>query len=1294
MAEEKELSTGIAKLAEELKKQNASQKTEEYIRELEQLRDSVDGLSFEFGDELDKVIGKSSAAAKVQDTDMLVQLHAEFDVLKELAELQKKRNEIADADVTESIKQSELTLQVNETLAEQKSQLEMIKEQETLKDTEKLLTKLDRSGSTEISSALLSEFTEVKEKLSDPQLSDEEREHYRDLLDKLGEGGQNEEERREQNKISNRMIAGMDGIIGGLEKFGDAVDDMLSNTAKGLGLAALALLFFDPQKLADMLKGALEFVQDAITAISGVLSGDMSALTDFIGDHPFASAFIAGYALFKSILFFTKAIRAGIIVFQGITKAFGFVMTAAKWLMGPIGWLARGLMALGPMLLSAGAAIISGIGAAFSAIGGAVSFLVGAISWPVVAVAAAIGAVAYSLWEGIQDAISVFDDTGSIFAAIAAGLAGFLGTLIALPFDLIKSIVSTVAGWLGFEEFEAWLDSFSFSDMFTDAFNWVFDSIGMALDGLWDAITWPFTALYDFIESFFDTDISTTVGNVLGGIWDVITWPFTAIVDTIDSLFDTDIGATLSGMLGGLWDLVTAPFTGIWDTVKGIFDIDIAGMIADMVPDWAKRWLPDSWFGGGEAEEQPVAEQTNGAGEVAVAQTDSPEGINIGGRLTDLVSEWFGKISLPEFPDIEMPSFEGIKQGIENLTGLTFPEITLPTFDDVVNKINDLSVATIEWFSANDITDAIKGIFTDVQAWVGEKATAVKEWLLSIPFVADITAVISNVTEWVSEKTTELVNWLKDIAFLRPVWDFINTVTNWVGEKVDALTTWLGQLDIFKALREGIEDLGSTIGDAIQAAIDWARDKLSWIPGIDSPEEARAARAEEARETIADANRDITALQAEMAQEEDNIRRSQAGENVYFGREGVGQEESQERILEIQREIAELTEQRSTAQGELNSIETENSRLDNVRRSARDSLPANEGETGQNQENVYNALVAEGFNEQEIANIMGMVQGESGFRSTSEGSYRNTSVERIREAMGRRAEGYSDAELETLKQDDVAFYDAMYGDDMGNDGEGYRYRGRGFVQLTGKDNYERIGNEIGVDLVNNPELAADPEIAARVTAAYMKSREGVTDDYSDMTDVYKDVYGVNPYNMRAGASRDMRVEDLNERRGYADQFLARIQGGEYNIDNSQEIVPAIPGQPDTMVASTNVIPFPDETVRSTSDRIEVAARPTTMAEQQGSFMPASLASGEASMAGTCMPICEEGMSEYMIKSQVENNDLMAMERSQASNASVAMIQGGSSARVSSANVNASSTTIIQDHAPDRASRDFAFVPIG
>ena len=55
-------------------------------------------------------------------------------------------------------------------------------------------------------------------------------------------------------------------------------------------------------------------------------------------------------------------------------------------------------------------------------------------------------------------------------------------------------------------------------------------------------------------------------------------------------------------------------------------------------------------------------------------------------------------------------------------------------------------------------------------------------------------------------------------------------------------------------------------------------------------------------------------------------------------------------------------------------------------------------------------------------------------------------------------------------------------------GDGYQYRGRGYVQLTWKANYAKAGRSLGVDLVANPDLALEPAIAYRILVTGM--REG------------------------------------------------------------------------------------------------------------------------------------------------------------------------------------------------------------
>jgi putative chitinase len=83
----------------------------------------------------------------------------------------------------------------------------------------------------------------------------------------------------------------------------------------------------------------------------------------------------------------------------------------------------------------------------------------------------------------------------------------------------------------------------------------------------------------------------------------------------------------------------------------------------------------------------------------------------------------------------------------------------------------------------------------------------------------------------------------------------------------------------------------------------------------------------------------------------------------------------------------------------------------------------------------------------------------------------------------------------------------VYGGRMGNGteetGDGWRYRGRGLKQLTGKENYERCGSGLGVDLVSNPDWLLDPKYAA-LSAGWFWNKHNLNDladagDFETMT---------------------------------------------------------------------------------------------------------------------------------------------------------------------------------------------------
>ena len=144
--------------------------------------------------------------------------------------------------------------------------------------------------------------------------------------------------------------------------------------------------------------------------------------------------------------------------------------------------------------------------------------------------------------------------------------------------------------------------------------------------------------------------------------------------------------------------------------------------------------------------------------------------------------------------------------------------------------------------------------------------------------------------------------------------------------------------------------------------------------------------------------------------------------------------------------------------------------------------------------------------QKELANFMAQVGHESGGLARLEESFRYTKGTwqiPVRSAMRDGKEALEEARLEALQGKPEKLGELMYGGRMGNDepGDGYKFHGRGYMQLTGKDNYRAAGEALGLELVKHPELAAEPENAARIATWYWNSRvpESAREDVTKAT---------------------------------------------------------------------------------------------------------------------------------------------------------------------------------------------------
>ena len=117
-------------------------------------------------------------------------------------------------------------------------------------------------------------------------------------------------------------------------------------------------------------------------------------------------------------------------------------------------------------------------------------------------------------------------------------------------------------------------------------------------------------------------------------------------------------------------------------------------------------------------------------------------------------------------------------------------------------------------------------------------------------------------------------------------------------------------------------------------------------------------------------------------------------------------------------------------------------------------------------------------------------------------------------------------------------FNVVYGNtvgvqDLGNtqNGDGARFKGRGLLQITGRDNYTRVGNILGLDLVSNPELVNDPKHAAAAAMAYLSlaGKDYFKEDLTEerLADIIGHHRGSNAARTRWRRAEEIKTEMYN-----------------------------------------------------------------------------------------------------------------------------------------------------------------------
>jgi len=163
---------------------------------------------------------------------------------------------------------------------------------------------------------------------------------------------------------------------------------------------------------------------------------------------------------------------------------------------------------------------------------------------------------------------------------------------------------------------------------------------------------------------------------------------------------------------------------------------------------------------------------------------------------------------------------------------------------------------------------------------------------------------------------------------------------------------------------------------------------------------------------------------------------------------------------------------------------------------------------------TYLAARDAGLKGNSLSNFLATVEAESGFQLVSESH--KYQVRRARETFSTLA-SYSDAEiLQLVKGVSDNFFEAVYGAHtavgkrLGNvrAGDGSSFRGRGLIQLTGRDNYQSYSNSGMFDVVHEPELLNEQRVAIDAALWFWRTkvvRMGAEGDIRSASRV------VNPY---------------------------------------------------------------------------------------------------------------------------------------------------------------------------------------
>ena len=370
----------------------------------------------------------------------------------------------------------------------------------------------------------------------------EQLEAFSNLTIDAGKSEKSQEDIRESNTVTGKMAAAMTNLNDGVSKLGEGLGQIAGGAAKGIGIAGLIMLFVAPEMAMEILDEVMKVFAQGITAITDLFSGSTEGLEDFVKDNPLVSAVLAIAGVIAAIMGVASAITS---VMAGIAavKAAILVITATF-----------------------------GMGLA-----------------PLIAIGVAIGLAIYSLVKSFKDALAVFQETGSISETLKTFFSSFIANFVGTILNLAKGLISWIAGALGFDGVEKFLDGIDFVTGIKKTLGGIFDIVG-AYVGI---LISPIKAIFNLVSKLFDG-----IARVFGGI-----------IDVVKGIFTLDFGLIMDGLsniFGGLIDILLSPFIALKDWV-----VDLAMNIKDALLGFISALNPFNWFSDTKKETAEKLKQKN-----------------------------------------------------------------------------------------------------------------------------------------------------------------------------------------------------------------------------------------------------------------------------------------------------------------------------------------------------------------------------------------------------------------------------------------------------------------------------------------------------------------------------------------------------------------------------------------------------------------------------------------------------------------------------------------------------------